>query len=95
MDAVKNAENLMKKDKYKDARSKLDDAIKANSNNARAYTDRSLVNDRLGRYADAIDDATKAIQMDTKSAAAYVNRGWAYNKTNKYKQALERSQSRR
>ena len=38
MDAVKNAENLMKKDKYKEARSKLDDAIKANANNCLLYT---------------------------------------------------------
>ncbi len=89
MEAVKNAENLMKKDKYKDARGKLDEAIKANANNSKAYIDRSLVNDRLGRYSEAIDDATKAIQMDPKSAAAYVNRGWAYNKSKKYKQALD------
>lgn len=88
-EALKNAENLMKKDKYKDARSKLDEAIKANANNAKAYVDRSLVNDRLGRYSAAIEDAGKAIQLDAKSASAYVNRGWAYNKTGNYKAALE------
>lgn len=89
MDAVRTAENLMKKDKFKDARSKLDEAIKANANNAKAYSDRALANDRLGRYNEAIEDATKALQLDTKSAAAYINRGWAYNKTKRYKQALE------
>jgi len=89
MDAVKNAENLMKKDKYKDARAKLDEAIKANPNNARAYADRSLANDRLGRYNAAIEDGGKAIQLDAKSAAAYVNRGWAFNKTGKYQEALQ------
>jgi tetratricopeptide (TPR) repeat protein len=88
-DAIKNAENLMKKDKYKDACSKLDEAIKANPNSAKAYCNRALVNDRLGRYSAAIEDAGKAIQLDAKASAAYVNRGWAYNKTGKYKEALE------
>jgi tetratricopeptide (TPR) repeat protein len=88
-EALRNAENLMKNDKYKDARGKLDESIKANSNNAKAFSDRCLVNDRLGNYGAAIEDGNKAIQIDSKMTSAYVNRAWAYNKTGKYQQALD------
>ncbi|MBA3857315.1 MAG: hypothetical protein C0507_10450 [Cyanobacteria bacterium PR.3.49] len=88
-EALRSAENLMKNDKYKDARGKLDEAIKANSNNAKAYSDRCLVNDRLGNYAAAVEDGNKAVQLDSKMTSAYINRAWAYNKTGKYQQALD------
>ena len=54
----------------------------------KAYYNRGMVCNKLGRYQEAIADYTTAIKINPDDADAYVNRGAAYDDLGRYQEAI-------
>jgi tetratricopeptide (TPR) repeat protein len=83
---------LWKDGKYtdpKEAIGHLDQAIRLDPKDARAYTSRGIAYRNLGWYERAIDDYDQAIRLDSKYARAYNNRGIAYKTLGQYERAIQ------
>ena len=76
-------------DKWDEAISELDKAIKLNPKYAKAYQIRGVVYLKgKGQYDKAISDYTRAIEINPKLAIAYNNRGFVYIGTGEYDKAI-------
>ena len=66
-----------------------DKAIRDDSRNALAYTNRGNAYARLGQFERAIHDADEAIRLDRKFVNAYILRGGAYGMLGEFQQAIK------
>jgi tetratricopeptide (TPR) repeat protein len=55
----------------------------------RAYNNRGITFDKMGRLEEAIEDFGTAIALDPSYAAAYNNRGMVFGKTGQFDRAIE------
>jgi tetratricopeptide (TPR) repeat protein len=67
----------------------LNNAIKLQSDNAKAYCHRGIAYENLGQYQLAIADYNETIRLKSDFADAYSNRGDAYNNLGQYQRAIE------
>ena len=79
-EALKKGIDYGRHDKYDEAITEFDNAIKANPNSANIYYDRGVIYDKKGELDQAIADFSKAIEIDPALTDAYYNRGFAYYK---------------
>lgn len=74
--------------KYEAALGTFNEIIKANPNNAIAYTLRGLAYYKLGKPDKAIADFDKSIKLNPHYSHAYSSRGFIYVRENRHKEAL-------
>ena len=65
----------------------MDETIRLNPQEAKAYHGRGQAYSKLGQYERAIQDLDEAIRLDPQDADAYYERGMAYEKFDKTKEA--------
>ena len=58
----------------------IDEVIRLDPQEAKAYRNRGISYGRLGQHERAIQDYDEAIRLDPQDAKAYYNRGVAYQK---------------
>jgi tetratricopeptide (TPR) repeat protein len=75
--------------KFGDAKSDLDEAIRLDCNCADAYNGRGLLAYELGELKAACDDFNRALRLNPKFAAAYANRGQSYRSKGQIRRALD------
>ena len=86
---IQQANELLRKKRYKEAIKRYSEAIKLNSESAQTYNNRGNLYGVIGEYKKAIKDYTKAIALDLDFEQAYYNRGMAYRKLKKDKEAIK------
>lgn len=67
----------------------LNEAVRLNPNDARAYSYRGAAYYNLGQHQRAIDDCNEAIRLKPDYTDAYVNRGIAYDGLGQHKLAIK------
>jgi tetratricopeptide (TPR) repeat protein len=85
---MKEALDLHKAGKVKEALDLYSDVIKKNPRSAEAFNWRGMAYDDLGQLDKALADYNKAIELNPDYADAYNNRGEIYRKQKKYAEAL-------
>ncbi len=75
--------------RYEEAVSDFNRAIKADAKMIDAYFNRGIAYEKLGRLDDAVRDYTKVIKLDAGMNEAYINRGLLYRKQKKYALAIK------
>ena len=65
-----------------------DEAIRLNPGYAKAYNNRGIEKESLGRYEEAISDFNKAIRLNPDYAKPYYNRGNAKESLGRYEEAI-------
>lgn len=63
-------------------------AIRLDSSNERAYTNRACAYQHQRNYSAAVADFTRVLQLDAERAEAYVSRGWLYHRIGEEQAAL-------
>jgi len=63
-------------------------AIESNPKNAKAYSLRGAIHERMDKYKEAIADYTKAIELDPKDARTINDRGSAHFKNGQIKESV-------
>ena len=81
--------DLQLEGRFEDPIVKYDEAIRINSQPARAYTNRAGVYLIVGQPEEAIQDFNEAIRLDPDSAFLYANRALAYTMHGKDKAAQQ------
>ncbi len=76
---------------YKEAIQDLNEAIRLNHKDFKAYSNRGFARIKLGDYEGAIEDFSQAISIDPNYDIAYSNRGFAYFNLGNYEKAIEDS----
>ena len=87
-DYLAKAKDKMCDEKYVEAKSLCDKAIKINSELPCAYNCRGNANYELGYYDEAIEDFAKAIEKEPNNAEHYYDRSWAYNQISRSHSAM-------
>jgi tetratricopeptide (TPR) repeat protein len=85
---VEHGDNYFDLQKYEEAISQYNKAIRINSNNAMAYNNIAAALTFLGRSEEAISYCEKAIDLSPDMGMAYANMGLALNNLKKYEEAL-------
>jgi tetratricopeptide (TPR) repeat protein len=85
---MKEALDLHKAGKVKEALDLYSDVIKKNPRSAEAFNWRGMAYDDLGQLDKALADYSKAIDLNPDYADAYNNRGEIYRKQKKYAEAM-------
>jgi tetratricopeptide (TPR) repeat protein len=80
---------LMKKEKYLDAMTLLDEKIPASEEPHNLYAYRAELNSKLGNFKGAVTDWDNAIALERRIPGYYIQRGKAYAELGKYKNAVE------
>ncbi len=83
-----DAQEAFKKQQYKRAVKLLDDHLKDNKDDARAYLLRGQANARTKAYAEAMIDFNKTIELNPKFSFAYLQRGKLYAEDGKGEKAM-------
>lgn len=87
-EALKKGIDYGRHDKYDEAITEFDNAIKINPNSANTYYDRGVIYDKKGDLDQAILDFSKAIEIDPNLTDAYYNRGFDYYKRGDSEKAI-------
>lgn len=87
-DYLAKAKDKMCDEKYVEAKSLCDKAIKINSELPCAYNCRGNANYQLGYYEESVDDYTNAIEKEPNNAGFYYDRSWAYNQISRSHSAM-------
>ena len=87
-DYLAKAKDKMCDEKYVEAKSLCDKAIKINSELPCAYNCRGNANYQLGYYEESVEDFSKAIEKEPNNAEHYYDRSWTYNKMNRSHSAM-------
>lgn len=87
-DYLAKAKDKMCDEKYVEAKSLCDKAIKINSELPCAYNCRGNANYQLGYYEESVDDYTNAIEKEPNNAEFYYDRSWAYNQISRSHSAM-------
>ena len=87
-DYHKEANQLEKEHKYKDAIILLDKAIEKSPSNIKALLDRAVDKSIIEDYNGAIEDYSKVIELDANNGLAFLNRGKNKNRLKNYKGAI-------
>ena len=75
-------------EKHEDAIAAYDQAIRLKPDFAKAYNNRGIAKDELGRHEDAIADHNQAIRLKPDLAEAYSNRGNVNGNLGRYEDAI-------
>ena len=87
-DYLAKAKDKMCDEKYVEAKSLCEKALKINSELPDAYNLRGNANYELGYFEESAEDFTKAIEKDPNNAEHYYDRSWTYNKMNRSHSAM-------
>jgi len=87
-DVLKKGVDYSRHDKYDEAISEFNNAIKINPSSANAYYGLGFIYDKKGDLDKAVANFTKAIEIDPALTDAYYNRGFAYYKKGAFDQSI-------
>ena len=81
-DYLAKVKDKMNSEKFVEAKSLCDKALKINPDLPDAYNLRGNANYQLGYYKESAEDFSKAIEREPNNADHYFDRSWAYSKIN-------------
>jgi len=86
--AREKGNEFFKADRMAEAKEQYDDAIKRNPTEAKLYSNRAAVLQKLAAYPDALKDLEECIKLDPKFVKAYSRKGGVHYFMKEYSKAL-------